>query len=192
MAGISEIRDGGPFKREKNQGHQKMNKQVSTETTDQNIARIMDLLSETSLKLENISARLSKEQLQLHPGTGERSFTENLAHLLHCEAISSEFIYLALLKGENEGQFNNIHPEREYGKLLRYDLFPFASLLDYFKFRRTVLLRVLNSLSIKQWSQAVPQKGKKRKETVYSRARSMALHEFEHLSMIENKFKGLK
>jgi hypothetical protein len=81
-----------------------------------------------------------------------------LAHLLHCEALSSEFIYLALLK--DEVTFNDIHPEREYGKLLRYDLFSFKSLLDYFIFRRTVLLRVLSSLKVEQWSRSISEKEK--------------------------------
>jgi hypothetical protein len=59
--------------------------------------------------------------------------------------------------------------------------------LGYFIFRRTVLLRVLSSLKIKQWSRAISEKEKKRKESVYWRARSIALHELEHLIDIENK-----
>ncbi len=160
-----------------------MKKMVSTKITESNIARILDLLSDTPRKLENLRSRFSDEQLVKPLGPGERSLTENLAHLLHCEAISSEFIYLALLK--DEATFYDIHPEREYGKLLRYDLFSFKSLLDYFIFRRTALLRVLTSLKADQWSRSIPEKGKKRKESVYWRARSMALHEQEHITDLE-------
>jgi hypothetical protein len=162
-----------------------MKKIVSTTITESNIARLMDLLSDTARKLENLSSRFSNEQLVKPLGVGERSLTENLAHLLYCEAISSEFIYLALLK--DEATFYDIHPEREYGKLVQYDVFPFKTLLDYFIFRRTVLLRVLTSLTVEQWSRAIPEKGKKRKESVYWRARSIALHEQEHINDIENK-----
>jgi hypothetical protein len=162
-----------------------MKKIISTKVTESNIAQIIDLLSDTPRKLENFGSRFSDEQFVEPLGAGERSLTENLAHLLHCEAISSEFVYLALLK--DEVTFTDIHPEREYGKLLRYDSFSFKALLDYFIFRRTALLRVLSSLKVEQWSRAISKKGKKRKESVYWRARSMALHELEHINDIENK-----
>jgi hypothetical protein len=162
-----------------------MKKIISTEATESNIAQIIDLLSDTSRKLERLRSRFSDEQFIKPLGAGERSLTENLAHLLHCEAISSEFIYLALLK--DEATFNDIHPEREYGKLLHYDFFSFKSLLDYFIFRRTILLRVLSSLEAEQWSRSISEKGKKRKESVYWRARSIALHELEHINDIESK-----
>lgn len=167
-----------------------MKKIVSTAITESNIARIMDFLSDTPRKLHDLCSRFSDEQLVKPLGAGERSLTENLAHILHCEAISSEFIYLALLK--DEAIFYDIHPEREYGKLLQYDLFPFKSLLDYFIFRRTVLLRVLASLKIEQWSRSISEKGKKRKESVYWRARSIALHELEHMNDIENRLAKLE
>ncbi len=162
-----------------------MKKTISTEITESNIAQIIDLLSDTSRKLESLLSRFSDEQFVKPLGAGERSLTENLAHLINCEAMSSEFIYLALLK--DEVTFNDVHPEREYGKLLRYDLFSFKSLVDYFIFRRTILLRVLSSLKIEQWSRSVSEKEKKRKESVYWRARSIALHELEHKNDIENK-----
>ena len=168
----------------------KMKKIIPTEITESNITQIIDLLSNTPRKLEDLCARFSGEQFVKPLGTGERSLTENIAHLLHCEAIASEFIYLALLK--NEATFNDIHPEREYGKLLRYDLFPFKSLVDYFTFRRTVLLRVLTSLKAEQWSRSIPEKGKIRKESVYWRARSLALHEVEHINDIEIKLAKLE
>jgi hypothetical protein len=162
-----------------------MKKTISTEIIDSNIAQVIDLLSETSSKLGILRSRFSDEQFIKPLGAGERSLTEDLAHLINCEAMSSELIYLALLK--DEATFNDIHPEREYGKLLRYDLFSFNSLVDYFIFRRTILLRVLSSLKAEQWSRSVSEKGKKRKETVYWRARSMALHELEHINDIDSK-----
>ncbi len=81
----------------------------------------------------------------------------------------------------------DVHPEREWGKLLRYDRFLFSDLLAYFKLRRLLLLRVLDSLKPAQWSRVIRQEGKKRKESVYWQARSLAMHEQEHLSELENK-----
>ena len=83
--------------------------------------------------------------------------------------------------------FIDIHPERQLGKLLRYDLLASSDLLAYFKLRRTVLLRVLGSLTEEQWSRAIREAGKKRKESVYWRARSIAMHELEHVLDLESK-----
>lgn len=162
-----------------------MKKIISTEATNSNIAKVKDLLADTPLKLEGLSKRLPAEQLREPLGAGERSFTEDLAHLIHCEARSSEAIYLALLA--EEPVFIDIHPERQLGKLLRFDLLAFPDLIAYFKLRRTVLLRVLDSLSEVQWSRSIRESGKKRKESVYWRARSMAMHELEHLLDMERK-----
>lgn len=170
-----------------------MKKIISTEATNSNIAKIKDLLTDTPLKLESLSKGFTIEQLRQPLGSGERSLTEDLAHLINCEARSSEAIYLALLA--DEPMFIDIHPERQLerqlGKLLRYDLLAFVDLLAYFKLRRTVLLRVLASLTEEQWSRSIREAGKKRKESVYWRARSIAMHELEHLSYIENKLRSL-
>jgi hypothetical protein len=163
----------------------RMKKIISTETTTSNIAKVKDLLAEIPLKLESLSNHLSAEGLRQPLGSGERSLTEELAHLINREARSSEAIYLALLA--DEPLFIDIHPERQLGKLLRYDLLPFSDLLAYFKIRRIVLLRVLGSLTEEQWSRSIREAGKKRKESVYWRARSIAMHEWEHLSDIQNK-----
>ena len=84
----------------------------------------------------------------------------------------------------------DVHPERQVGKLLRYDLLAFADLLAYFKLRRTVLLRVLKSLTAAQWSRSIREARKQRQESVYWQARGQALHEFEHLSDLRHKLDG--
>jgi hypothetical protein len=112
-----------------------------------------------------------------------------LAHLVNCEARSSEAIYLALLA--DEPYLLDIHPERQRGKLLRLDQFDFSELLSYFNFRRTVLLCVLHSLKEEQWARVVREEGKQRKESVYWLARSIAMHELEHLTDLRNKLPAL-
>ncbi len=163
----------------------KLTKLVSTKLTSSNIATVMSLLSATPLKLTYLSRNLSQERLDQAMGEGERSFRQVLAHLLNAEARSSEAIYLALLA--KEPLLIDIHPERQWGKLLQYHLSPFAELLAYFSFRRNVLLRVLTSLTEEEWARTIREDGKKRKESVYWRARSLALHELEHLTDIEGK-----
>jgi len=162
-----------------------MKKQISTEQTEANITEIMRLLSETPNRLEKLSKGLSDKKLHEPLGRGERSFVEALAHILNCEARTFEAISLALLV--KEPTFVSIHAERDFGKLMRYDQLPFDELMMYFKFRRTVMLKVLNSLKESQWSRVIRQEGKQRKESVYWQARGQALHELEHVLDLEKK-----
>lgn len=169
-----EIRQGGCMKTA-----------ISTHLTKPNIVKVRGLLAVIPAKVEYLSQKLSPEQLRQAPRDGERSFSDVVAHLLHCEARSSEAIYLALLA--EDPLLVDIHPERQFGKLLRYNLLPFGELLAYFKTRRTMLLRVLDVLSEAQWARCIREEGKQRQESVYWRARSIALHEAEHVSELEGR-----
>ena len=164
-----------------------MKKTISTEITHSNIAEIIGLLAETPNALEAISKSVSAERLLQPLGKGERSFTEDLAHLIHGEARSSEMIYQALLV--DEPYFADIHPERDWGKLLRFDLLDIPDLIAYFKTRRKVLLRVLSALTEDQWARVIREEGKKRKESVYWRARTIVMHELDHMGDLEKKLK---
>ena len=162
-----------------------MKKVISTDLTRANIEKVTELLQATPAQLEGLHKALRMEDLRQPLGPGERSFTEDLAHLLHTEARSSEAIYLALLV--EEPLLPDVHPERQWGKLLRYDLLPFPDLLSYFKLRRRVLLRILTSLSESQWKRTIRESGKKRQESVYWRARTIAMHELDHLTDLREK-----
>lgn len=165
-----------------------MRKALSTDLTGANIAKVVELLTETPAQLESLSKPLSEEQLRQPLGAGERSFTENLAHLVYTEALSADAIYLALLL--DQPLIADVHAERQWGKLLRFDLLPFSELLAYFKLRRTVLLRVLASLTETEWGRVIREERKKRKESVYWRARGIAMHELDHLSDLQSKLNG--
>ena len=165
-----------------------MKKTISTELTSANIAKTLAYLTDTPVQLESFSKVLKDQQFQQPLGTGERSLTEDLAHLIHSEARTSEAIYLALLI--EEPLVPEIHSERQWGKLLRYDLLSFTDLLSYFKLRRTILLRVLTTLSEAQWSRSIREQGKKRQESVYWKARALAMHELDHVQDLQKKLKG--
>lgn len=162
-----------------------MKKAISTNLTGSNIAEILRLLSETPAKLAELSNGLSDKKLREPLGEGERSFIECLAHLINCEALTADAIYLALML--NEPAIAPIHAERDLGKLLRFDQQDFHELLTYFKFRRSILLNILTPLTEKKWSRAIREEGKQRKESVYWRARGQAMHELEHLTDLEHK-----
>ena len=95
-----------------------MKKQISTEQTDENIREVLQLLTEMPVRLERLSKGLSDKKLHEPLGKGERSFTEGLAHIINCEALTAEAIYLALLV--KEPTLASIHAERDLGKLLRF------------------------------------------------------------------------
>lgn len=165
-----------------------MKKQISTEQTAANIQEVLRLLAETPEKLESLSKGLSDEQLHTPPGSGERSFAEAVTHLINCEALAADSIYMALLR--DEPLIADIHPERDLGKLLHFEQLPVSELLGYFKVRRKVLLRVLESLTDKKWSRCIREAKKQRKESIYWQARGQALHELEHILDLENKLIG--
>ena len=156
---------------------------IPTQQTRANIAAVLALLADVPVKLERLSQALSPVQLRQPLAEGKRSFIEELAHLIHCEARTSEAIYLALLV--DEPLLVEVHPEREWGKLLRFELLECSDLLAYFKLRRTVLLQVLNKLPEQHWAMSVREEGKKRQESVYWKARALALHEVHHVEVIE-------
>jgi hypothetical protein len=164
-----------------------MKKLISRDQTEANIKEVLRLLADSPAKMESLSKGVSDKQLHDPLGSGERSFIETLTHLINCEAITAESVYLALLR--DEPLVSDIHPERELGKLLQVEQLPFSELLTYFKFRRKVLLRVLESLTEKKWSRCIREEKKQRKETIYWIARAQALHEMEHLLDVERKLK---
>lgn len=164
-----------------------MKQQIPTQQTKGNIADILSILAQTPEHLARLSGLLSQERLQSPLAEGERSFLEVLAHLVNCELRTSGEIYLALMA--DEPFIHDIHPERQWGKLWRHDLFDFSELLSYFTFRRKVLMRVLNTLTDAQWSRVVREENKQRKESVYLLARVLCMHEQGHIEELE-RFTG--
>lgn len=66
-----------------------MKKSISTELTKANIVKVTAMLGETAGKLQDLSQSLTDEQIDRPLAPGERSLSEELAHLLHCEVRSA-------------------------------------------------------------------------------------------------------
>jgi hypothetical protein len=162
-----------------------LKKTISTEQTTANIQKVMELLASVPDRLERLGSTLSEEQIRRPMGPGERSYFEVLVHLLNSETRSLEITYLAIFA--EEPLLVGIHTERQLAGLLRYDLLPLSDLLVYFRLRRKILLQVLGSLSGEQWDRRIREQGKQRRESIYWRARGLALHELEHLTDLEAK-----
>jgi len=162
-----------------------MKKPIPTEQTPDTINRVLDLLRQAPDRLEGLCAGLSDDAPARPHGPGQRSVAEIVAHLINAESRSNEAIVLALaLSGP---QLPALHAERHYGALMRHDRMPLADNLAYFRYRRAVLMRLLESLKEKQWARVIREEGKQRQESVYWRARAMALHEAEHLDEIASR-----
>lgn len=164
----------------------KKKKRMSTERTSENIAAVLALLEASPGRFETLAEGMEEEGLRRPLRPGERSMTQNLAHIINCEARSTEAMLAALLLPEP--LIPQIHPERQLGKLWRMDTYPYAQLLAYFTFRRQLMLGVLRSLTDKQWARRIQEPGKQRRESVYWQARSQALHEDEHLAEMEGQW----
>jgi len=162
-----------------------MAKRISTEATPENIAIVLDMLAGVPDQLAELREHLRPEKLEQPIAEGERSPRRVLAHILNCEARASDAIYSALLL--RSPLVPRIHPERDWGKLWRYEQFNYDDLLGYFRFRRQVLIGVLQGLSEQQWARDIRQEGKQRRETVYLLVRGVALHETEHIQDIKRK-----
>jgi hypothetical protein len=158
-------------------------KSIPTAQTTANIARICALLAEVPARLTALSAGKGEDELRRPRASGERSFAEMLAHLLTCEARTADAIYLALLL--ETPLLHELHPERQIGPLLRFDQCECSELLRYFATRRKILLNVLHTLDEARWACRTQEEGKQRHESVYRWARSLALHEDEHLLEFE-------
>jgi DinB superfamily len=161
-----------------------MQQKISTQPTQSNILKVLELLTATTAAFQAF-ARIDCDFCQPLV-EGKRSLTQELAHLIHSEARFSEAIYLALLT--EIPHFTDVHPERDWGNLLKFDQLLFAELLVYFRLRRVVLLGVLSRLSDHDWSRTVRETNKKRQESVFWKARALALHEQHHVKIIQTRF----
>jgi hypothetical protein len=167
-----------------------MNKTLSTDQTPENIASVLDVLTETPDRLERLSQSVPAEKFRQPLGKDERTPTEVLAHMINGEARSAEMIYQALLV--HEPLFADFHPDRNWGKLTRFDLLDFSELLVYFIIRRKVLLRVLSKLKEKDWERGIREEGRKYPESIYKRARSLVMHELDHMADLETKLEKFR
>ena len=161
-----------------------MSGRIPTEQTPDNVNRVLEILRSTPVRLEALIGPGSGTDPNQALAKGERNPVQVLAHLVYTEANSSDHIIKALLV--KEPRLVVVHAERQLGKLLKYDAFSVSELLDFFRLRRTALVRILERLTPAKWSRTAD-KGLKRMESVYWAARALALHELDHLQDLEAK-----
>ncbi len=162
-------------------------KQLATRQSPERIKLALAVLGAAPQRLRNLRAGLTEAELTAPLGKGERSFKRDLTHLIYCAERGEYPIVHALLL--DQPKLPRIHAERDWGKLMRYETFPIAELLDYFDFRRRALLHILRGLKPGQWERSVQREGVKRSESVYYAARGLCLHEVDHLEDLAKKLR---
>ena len=156
---------------------------ISTKTTKANIEKVLALLAETPGRLADLSDGLAADQLERPLAPGEWSQKQVLAHLIACAEVRSNRIFFALLL--EEPVVPDVHPQRQWERLLRYEDRPYGDLLPDFRLRRQVLLSVLRPLSEADWGREV--RGDKRAHSVFNLARNIALHEYGHCNDMQDQ-----
>lgn len=156
---------------------------IPTEQSPDSIGLVIDMLENTARFFAEAAAKMTPSEIAAPLTLGEWSFHEIMAHLLTTNEVTTNAIVYALAL--KEPSLPEIHPRRAWGKALRYEKQPFADLLAAYQFRRRVILNVLRDLTPKKWA-AQLHRPASRSTTVYLQARSMALHDREHVEHLKS------
>ena len=147
------------------------------------IDHVLATLRSTPLRLAELTASCSPEQLGAAPAPGEWSVTDVLAHLRACADVWGGSI--ARILSEDTPAFRYVSP-RTWFRKTDYPNWTFDAALTALTEQRSVLLARLDSLPPEAWRRTanVTKSGKLRVETVLSYAGGMANHEIVHLDQI--------
>lgn len=144
-------------------------------------------LAETPRRIAACTQGLSDDLLARPPVPKAWSVQEILAHLRACADLWTFSIYAMLVADQPE--LADIHP-RQWSKGLAKAEPGFQEAFQRFVLEREQLIRVLVGLAPEAWERSA-QIGKRR-HTVFSQVRRMALHEGEHCAQIEETLKPFR
>ena len=171
------------YKEELNKLVQKKKKEIPTSFSEVAVNNIFTILEYTPNYLTSI-ARHFDDKSSLKPVTeGKRSFRETLIHFLNLEGLNYTTIYPAFLL--NKPKIYPIHAERDFDRLSLFSDFHLNELLETFCFERRKSLSFLKSLKENDWYRKLTEKDKAREETIYWRARVLAIHDFTHVQILK-------
>jgi len=157
-------------------------KEIATSFSEAAVSNILTILEHTPKYLASIAKRFDEKNSLKPIVDGKRSFRETLLHLLNMEGLNYTTIYPAFLL--NKPKVYPIHAERDFGRLGLFSDFSLDELLEAFFFERRKSLSFLKSLKKSDWQKQLAEKDKAREETIYWRARMMAIHDFMHVQTL--------
>jgi hypothetical protein len=171
------------YKEELNKLVEKKKKEIPTSFSEAAVNNIFTILEYTPNYLTSI-ARHFNDKSSVEPIIeGKRSFRETLIHLLNIEGLNYTTIYAAFLL--NKPKIYPIHAERDFDRLSLFSDFRINELLETFCFERRKSLSFLRSLKGSDWHRQLTEKAKAREETIYWRARVLAIHDFTHVQILK-------
>lgn len=147
------------------------------------IQMVIGLLEKSPLEIENRTKGINPIKLQTRPDLDSWSAVEILAHLHACTTIWEKSIEKMLQ--ENDPFIDDLHP-RKWEKLSNFSALSFDESFKIYICNRRNLISILIKLSRDEWAKSGWIKNKK--HTVFSQARRIALHEFDHLDQFEQNF----
>lgn len=165
----------------------KKKKEIPTKISELALQKIYEILESTPEKLNKISGYFKNENFNKPIIPGKRSFRETLLHILNIEALNYTTIYPALLLDKPE--VYPLHAERDIQRLGLFENFTREELLTGFMYERKKTINFFNVLSPEQWSRQIIELNKKRKESIYWRARGLALHDYTHILILKFQLK---
>lgn len=171
------------YKEELNKTVEKKKKEIPASFSEDAVSNIFSTLEYTPKYLTSIAKQFDDKSSLKPMIDGKRSFRETLIHLLNMEGLNYTTIYAAFLL--NKPKIYPIHAERDFDRLNLFSDFQLKELLETFCLERKKSLNFLKSLKKSDWQKQLSEKGKAREETIYWRARRLALHDFTHVQILK-------
>jgi hypothetical protein len=148
--------------------------------TPKDIEKFMQQLEEMPESIYACAAGLDDARLHGSPAARTWSAAEILAHIRACADLWTFSIYAML--AEKEPVLADIN-ERKWTKITRYAALPFHFSLQAYTLQRSHLLQILHDLPFESWERSATIL--RRRHTVFTQARRLAIHETEHLEQLK-------
>ncbi len=176
------------YKDELEKSVQLTKKKIPTTFSESAVTNVFRILENTPKYLTSVTKHFDDNSSRNPLSDGKRSFRETLIHLLNIEFLNYTTIYPAFLL--NKPVIHPIHSERDFDRLSLFLDFELNELLDAFCMERRKSLSFLKSLKESDWMKQLVEVNKAREETIYWRARGLAIHDFTHIQILNFQMKN--
>jgi hypothetical protein len=152
--------------------------------TPRSVDQILTQLAEQPKAIAALTAGLSEARLRRHPGRGDWSLNDELAHLRSCSDMWGT--YIAMILAEDHPMIRAMNPTT-WIKSTDYPDLEFGPSFRAFARQRAKLLALLRPLPKVSWSRTatVTGAGRPRERTMGDYALWLANHERSHVKHIE-------
>jgi hypothetical protein len=153
---------------------------IKNEITDENIQFILNRLETYPIEIKSILQITSPDFLEGKPGKKNWSCVEILAHIRSCSDVWGDTIETMIRLNDSLIAYQS---PRSWKYLDEYCVTPFWESFSKYDHQRKSLSDLFRRLSQEEWENHCTIKG--RKHTIYSQARRVVLHEYEHIKQFK-------